>query len=694
MNIVPGRPRSSSRSRLLLTAVVVLRFVAARAALAIDSVIPLVSVNTSADTSAKPQSKIWQHDGTWWTVLPSTSVSPSGTWLWRLEDDGHWSNVLRLSSRTDTHADTVALGDVAHALLFGSATELVSVEYVGGTYVPWPQRPTLTPVALPGAETATIDVDSTERMWLSTESGSKVTVYYSDPPYTSFQGPVILASNIGADDITVVTALPNGTVGVFWSNQTTKRDGFRLHHDDDPPDAAFWGPDEVPASQSANQIPGGLLADDHMNTAVASDGTFYASVKTSASAPEMILLVRRPNGQWDNLYVVDQHGTRPNVLLNEQAGTIQVVFTTASGGGDIVMRESKMSPIAFGPRRTLMSGNLSNVTSTRLNWADATVIIASGHGVLITENAPGGGGTPTLTPSRTPTFTASATPTASRTATPTGTRTATPSRTATPTATRTPTPTRTGTPTATRTATPTRTVTPTPTRTSTAVAPGATVTVTVTPDPGATGGTPSATWTPTPGTTTTPASGSTVDLSAVADTYIETATEATWDHGVSDHLDVDLNPLGITYLKFDLSGVSAAVTKATLRLWCTNASTDGGTVYVVDDSSWIEGNRTGIDTSSVGGPGLKWTNVDTNGDNKVDGLDTSPYVPDTTAIASFGTVARGTAYTIDVTSALQSGPGVYTLAIRSSSTDGVTYSSRDNPTASQRPVLHLELATP
>ena len=50
-------------------------------------------------------------------------------------------------------------------------------------------------------------MDTTSRLWLSTESGSNVRVYYSDPPYTGFSGPIVLASNIGSDDITVVTAL-------------------------------------------------------------------------------------------------------------------------------------------------------------------------------------------------------------------------------------------------------------------------------------------------------------------------------------------------------------------------------------------------------------------------------------------------------------------------------------------------------
>ena len=81
-------------------------------------------------------------------------------------------------------------------------------------------------------------------MWLATETAADIVVYYSDAPYSSFTGPIALASNTSADDISAVTALPNGTVGVLWSNQTTQRFGFRVHVDGTDPNT--WLADEVP----------------------------------------------------------------------------------------------------------------------------------------------------------------------------------------------------------------------------------------------------------------------------------------------------------------------------------------------------------------------------------------------------------------------------------------------------------------
>jgi hypothetical protein len=179
-----------------------------------------------------------------------------------------------------------------------------------------------------------------------------------------------------------------------------------------------------------------------------------------------------------------------------------------------------------------------------------------------------------------------------------------------------------------------------------------------------------------------------VAVNPVADTYIEKGTEATWDHGRSATFDVDTNPMGIAYLKFDLRSLPAPITHASLVLRCTNSSPDGGTFYPVPSSTWTEGNRTGVDTSSVSGPGLKWTDVDLNRDGTVSPLDVSAWAPDfTRPIATLGAVKNGGVRTVDVTSAFAAGPGLYTLAIRNGSSDGATFASSDSATATARPLL-------
>jgi hypothetical protein len=476
---VPPRDRVSYWLRLgrlrqlgLLSAVSLLVAVGGPSELAVaqEAVIALDTIDASASTGEKPQSKVWDHAGTWWAVLPTTSVSPNGTWIWRLEleSDLSWTNVLKISDSTSSKADAKMVGDVVHILLHDSSPELVSVEYQEATdsYVLWSTRPTATSISLSGSEIATIDIDSTGRMWLATESGSSVRVYHSDFPYSSFTGPIVLASAISSDDITVVTALPDSTIGVLWSDQNAERFGFRVHVDGAAP--TVWSADEVPASQSALNVGHGM-GDDHLNVAVASDGTLYAAVKTSydtSGYPKIALLVRRPNGAWDDLYEVDGSGTRPIVLLNEDAGTVRVVYTSGTSGSNIIFKESPTSSIHFGSRQTLMSSSLNDATSTKENWTDGVVILASGssvHGALILSDL----STTTTSTTTSTTRTTLAPTTTTTTLAPTTTTTTTTLAPTTTTTTVSPTTTTIVLPTTTTTVLPTTTTTPSTTTTTT-----------------------------------------------------------------------------------------------------------------------------------------------------------------------------------------------------------------------------------
>ncbi len=190
------------------------------------------------------------------------------------------------------------------------------------------------------------------------------------------------------------------------------------------------------------------------------------------------------------------------------------------------------------------------------------------------------------------------------------------------------------------------------------------------------------------------APGDVVTVTPIADTYIESGNQATWDHGAADHLDVDQKPVDLTYLKFDLGLVQGPIARATLTLSCSNGGADGGTIYPVPDTGWIEGDRTGADSSSATGTGLKFADVDTNGDGKIDRNDTSPYAPDLDRWAGrIGVIAPGGIAEIDVTAAMQNGPGLYGLAIRNDDTNGAVYAAREHVTSSLRPRLRVEVAT-
>jgi hypothetical protein len=348
------------------------------------SVKSLQEIAITSGTGEKPQSKVWFHDKNWWAVLPDKN----GTELWQLLNT-RWKSVLHLSDSTNTMADALSCENVTHILLFhGCESALVSVEYdlKKRRYQPWPKRPGKVKIPLERvSETATIDIDRSGRMWIASDDKTEVHVRWSDSPYEVWSKPQTLATGITNDDICAVTSLPDGSIGVMWSNQNTRRFGFRTHSPDTDP--GNWSDDEIPASDSAIPWKDGM-ADDHLNIAVASDGTLYAAVKTSYDTkgyPLVALLVRRPPGRWDKLYNVDDEGSRGIVLLNEQEESLMIVYTSYRDH-QIVCKRSGTKTISFGERQILMNAvheqkSINNATSTKQKITGEVVIVASEPGI-------------------------------------------------------------------------------------------------------------------------------------------------------------------------------------------------------------------------------------------------------------------------------------------------------------------------
>ena len=363
----------------------------------------LSSLSISTNTREKPQSKVWMQDGKYFTVLSDVN----GAHVWRL-DSTSWTKVFTILTKDNRRADCKVSGNLVHIFLFRPGeSDLVSLEYVASnsTYRRWTGRNTTVRVPTDlNSETATIDLDTNGRMWMATDDNSSIILRWSDSPYATWSGPVTVASGIDPDDIGAVVAFPMfNKIGVLWSNQITKRWGFKMHTDGTDPNT--WSADEIPASQSALNVGGGM-ADDHMNLKVASDGTLYCAVKTSydlPAYPRISLLIRRPAGTWDNLYGVSNTGTRGIVVLNEQTAKIRVVYAANEDGGDILYKESPTNAIAFGPQYTLISGIYNNPTSMKNSFQGQIPILASTNtlavGVLVSDES-----TPQPMPSGIPTL--------------------------------------------------------------------------------------------------------------------------------------------------------------------------------------------------------------------------------------------------------------------------------------------------
>jgi beta-glucanase (GH16 family) len=351
------------------------------------SITPLQSMSLAGNAADKPQSKMFEYAGQWWTVMPNKL----GTYIYRL-DGTTWTQTQKISANKGVHADVKLDGDMAYVLLFsGTKSQVAQLEYnaADNQFEAWSQQPSLVNVTLSsGVESATIERDSTGRLWIVSDGKTSVEVRYSDGLHTAWSAPITLATGISTDDISSIIAMPNHTVGVFWSDQSTKRFGFRVHQDGADP--TQWSANEVPGSQSALNVGHGM-ADDHMHLAVTSNGTLYAAVKTSYDSSgyaKIGLLVRRPNGTWDNFYTVSGSGTRPVLAVDEAANQLIIAYTAGDHSANIVYNTSPLDNISLSPQKVLIAGSLNNVTTAKVTSTNQIAFLADGQSVLYTFDAP------------------------------------------------------------------------------------------------------------------------------------------------------------------------------------------------------------------------------------------------------------------------------------------------------------------
>lgn len=122
-----------------------------------------------------------------------------------------------------------------------------------------------------------------------------------------------------------------------------------------------------------------------------------------------------------------------------------------------------------------------------------------------------------------------------------------------------------------------------------------------------------------------------------------------------------------SYLKFEVAGVNGPVQRATLRLYVTDASSDGGAVYSVSNkyegttTSWIES-------------GLNWSNA--------------PAISGT-ALSSVGSVVAGAWIELEITPAIP-GDGMYSFGLKNSASDAVYYGAKES---TDKPQLVIQMGS-
>ncbi len=150
-----------------------------------------------------------------------------------------------------------------------------------------------------------------------------------------------------------------------------------------------------------------------------------------------------------------------------------------------------------------------------------------------------------------------------------------------------------------------------------------------------------------------------VVLAAVADAQVQADVPGS-NFGTAKSLRVDGSPVTRSFLRFDVTGLTGAITKATLRVWRLNtASHSGFAVHAVANTTWGE-------------TAVTWN---------------SQPAFTATATATTGPVAAGPSYVdLDVTT-LVTGQGLRSLMLDTASSTSISIDSREG---SHKPTLLLQ----
>jgi Bacterial Ig-like domain len=662
-------------------------------------------------TADKAQSKLWYQDGSWWGLLWSSSanatkihrldvatqtwqetptvvdtrVSARGDALWDAKDGKLYvvsGTALVSEWNSPPSQEEVSRGSAAlHRFSYNASTKTYS-------------RDAGFPVTLHtgSSESITLAKDSVGKLWVtytvvSADNSNRVYVNHSTTSDTAWGTPFVLPTTnaqVHHDDISAVTSFQGDKVGIMWSNQRAEHRKFYLAvHQDGQPENSWQT--EV-AYGGGNNCTGGC-ANDHLNLRqLTSDGSgrLYAAVKTAhqtAGQTFAALLVRDSKAQWTSAQfgaVEDQH-TRPMVMIDEENRQVWMFAVAPETGGTLYYKKTPIDNVSFAPGAgtpiisSSTDTDINDPTSTKQNVNGQTGLVVLTAASInarywhahIDLKAPGGGDTTA------PTVTAVSPEDKATGAAVTTNVTGTFSEamdTTTINATTVTLKNATG-------AAVSAAVTYDATSRVVTLNPNADLAASTTYTASISTGVKDAngnalaaakTW-----TFTTAAAGGggttqTITVEALEDSYVSSATPTT-DYGSATALGVDSSPTEVSYLKFDLGAhAGKTITEAKLQLQVTNGSTGTQRVKLVADDTWTES-------------ALRYSTRPATG-------------------TQVGTVTSPSAATHSATldkELLKAELGQkLSLAVDSSSSDGLDFASSENTTTTNRPKLILTLTSP
>ncbi len=343
-------------------------------------------------TADKPQSKLWWTDGSWWGCLwDPVALSHR---IQRFDFVAHtWTSVgPNADNRADVIVDVLWAGAklyiVSHPYEASGEFRLHSYTYDSTTDI-YTLRSGFPMVMNSGdAEAVTIAKDGTGKLWTSWEEDGDIMINRSTSGDASWGTPFRLpvqGADTSSDDISSIVSF-GSRIGVMWSNQDDSKVYFASHSDGQA-DTVWQAREDALADAVL-----GIVADDHLNLAVACDANacVYAVAKTSlhgVGLPQLYLLRRDNTGIWTRYPVAndeDDH-TRPILLIDDQNRKLYVFARSGTGDNGIYMKVSDLDNIAFGAgvgvpfivRQTAPEMNNPTSTKQTVNGTTDLLVVAS-----------------------------------------------------------------------------------------------------------------------------------------------------------------------------------------------------------------------------------------------------------------------------------------------------------------------------
>ncbi len=347
---------------------------------------------SSPPTADKPQSKLFFAQGSWWAIMLDSDAKFR---IHELMPDHTWriaGNVV--DSRASSTADVLYDGSKLYIASRQASTPLevtrMSFQSSARSWTVDSGFPTK--VNSGGSESASIEKDSTGKLWITYTKSSRVWVAHtttSDTTWGAPYQPVVNDTTITADDLSGLISV-KGKIGVMYSDEGDEKFSFAVHQDG--ASDSQWSYETAAA--------GPMLADDHLNLKNVGDdpaGRVYAVVKTSTNDtaspnpadPLILLLVRDTDGTWSKNVVatVADDWTRPQVQIDTVNRRVLVFGTAPVKGGTIYEKTAPIDNPTFAtgkgtPYLTYKGRTINNVAGTKqvLTQQTGVVLIACSGG--------------------------------------------------------------------------------------------------------------------------------------------------------------------------------------------------------------------------------------------------------------------------------------------------------------------------